>query len=96
MQVANLFNRPGYWEYVIDNEEGYKEHFNDKAEKPNFTPEGHWEWVPSLAEAQREWAESFRIRWMSLSEEEREKIRKENEAYLAEKGFKIPPYRGAT
>lgn len=90
-QIAHLFNRPGYWMYVIDDEDAYREQFGDKDQKPDFTPEGHWQWIPSPMESLREAANRFAAHWHSLSEEQREKVRRENEAVLS-KGFQIPHY----
>lgn len=90
-QIASIFNRPGYWKYVINDEEKYQQSFNDKTEKPDFTPEGHWEWMPSFEESMRGMAEQFRAHWMSLSAEDRERISKENESFLAGKGITMRP-----
>ena len=87
-QIGYAFNRPGHWKYVIHYEEIHQEEYTDKSREPDFIPEGHWEWIPSPAEVLREAAERFRLHWLSLSPEERERISKENEASL-NKGFKI-------
>lgn len=89
--ITHLFNRPGYWKYVIDDEDTHQEQFNNKAQKPDFIPEGHWEWMPSPNEIMRELAKQFQAHWMSLSAEERERISKENEAFLTGKGITIHP-----
>jgi len=40
----------GHWAYVIDDEAEHRESFTDKSRLPDFTPAGHWEWIPSPTE----------------------------------------------
>jgi hypothetical protein len=52
--VILAMNTPAGWKWVLDPEDdaAYQD-YNDPNEMPPYTPEGHWEWIPSPQDQMR-------------------------------------------